>query len=124
MRGIRLLGFITLLMACPLAGAQNDPVPEPPPIPPDSERALPPRGDSAGREDPAAPAGERVIERVEGDRTITEYRRHGQVYMYKVKPKNGPAQYWIDREGDGQFQPHETDISDDVNLPKWRIGNW
>ncbi len=66
-----------------------------------------------------------IRERVEGGQAITEYRRFGQLYMLKVKPKGSAPLYMIDQYGDGQLntRPAES-IEDDVNLPKWRIGGF
>ena len=134
-----LRSFLILLLVAPWSWAtaqRAEPadVPVPPPIPSAEERARAQEAgaeqrqaaesdpDQAGRE--AAPPLEEVIERVEGDQTITEYRRRGQLYMVKVKPKQGPAQYWLDEDGDGRFQERENGINEEINLPKWRIGNW
>lgn len=138
--------FISLILAgvCVIATPARGQVPEPPVIPsaadresaaaeaPAADAATPRADDDRGAPatatgesvDSGAPTGEEVSERVEGDQIITEYRRRGQLYMVKVKPKNGPAQYWVDRDGDGQFQRRDTDINEDINLPKWRIGTW
>ncbi len=66
-----------------------------------------------------------IQERREGSQAITEYRRFGQLYMIKVKPKGAAPLYIIDQYGDGQLntRPAES-IEDDVNLPKWRIGGF
>ncbi len=126
---------LSLLIPWGWSAAQTvDPeaVPKPPPLPSPEERARAQK-DAEAREATAAepapeikeqPPADEVIERVEGDQTITEYRRRGQLYMVKMKPKRGPAQYWMDRDGDGQFEREGGDIDEDVNLPKWRIGNW
>lgn len=126
--------FIPMLLigACVIAAPARGQVPEPPVIPTaaEHERAAaesPPEQpdvkEGAAEQAPTV-TGDQVTERVDGDQIITEYRRRGQLYMVKVKPKNGPAQYWVDRDGDGQLQPGDTEISEDINLPKWRIGNW
>lgn len=107
-------------------------VPGPPPMPSAEERARAQAEAEAGgseateneTSDEERPPPDEVTERVEGGQTITEYRRRGQLYMIKVKPKRGPAQYWMDRDGDGQFQREDSDINEEYNLPKWRIGNW
>lgn len=74
---------------------------------------------------PSAPMGEEIRERVEGGQIITEYRRFGQLYMLKVKPKGGAPLYFVDQYGDGQLNTRPADsIENDVNLPKWRIGKF
>lgn len=79
-------------------------------------------GDGAATE--VAPPVE-VIERHAHGQTITEYRRGNEIFMMTVKPRFGPKQYWSDPDGDGQFQRSTSDnVSEDVNLPKWRLGSW
>jgi hypothetical protein len=66
-----------------------------------------------------------VREYEEGGQAITEYRRFGQLYMLKVKPKGAAPMYMIDQYGDGELNRRPADsIEDDVNLPKWRLGSF
>jgi hypothetical protein len=67
-----------------------------------------------------------IREYEEGAQAITEYRRFGQLYMLKVKPKGAaPPLYMIDQYGDGELNKRPADsIEDDVNLPKWRLGSF
>lgn len=67
-----------------------------------------------------------IREYEEGAQAITEFRRFGQLYMLKVKPKGAaPPLYMIDQYGDGELNRRPADsIEDDVNLPKWRLGSF
>ena len=66
-----------------------------------------------------------IREYEEGTQAITEYRRFGQLYMLKVKPKGAAPLYMIDQYGDGELNRRPADsIEDDVNLPKWRLGSF
>lgn len=66
-----------------------------------------------------------VQTRQEHGQTITEYSRGGRVFLMTVKPRVGPTQYWDDLDGDGQFQSRtSSNIDENVNLPKWRLGGW
>lgn len=78
--------------------------------------------DDASGEAPPPPSANT---RQEFGQTITEYERHGDVYLMTVKPRVGPTQYWNDPDGDGQFQRQNSDdLDENVNLPKWRLGGW
>ncbi len=79
----------------------------------------------AEREAQERPGTVDIREYEEGTQAITEYRRFGQLYMLKVKPKGLAPLYMIDQYGDGELnrRPAES-IEDDVNLPKWRLGNF
>ncbi len=66
-----------------------------------------------------------IREYKEGSQAITEYRRFGQLYMLKIKPKGAAPLYMIDQYGDGELNTRPADsIEDDVNLPKWRLGSF
>jgi hypothetical protein len=55
--------------------------------------------------------------------TREEYRVKGKLYMVKVTPTVGPANYLVDRLGDGQFI--EADIAQrPVKPPMWVIHSW
>ena len=45
-----------------------------------------------------------VTIRTEGDVTIEEYRRSGQVYMVVVTPQKGPRYTYLDTDGDGRLE--------------------
>ena len=42
--------------------------------------------------------------RHEGDDTVEEYRRNGQLYMIRVVPKSGVPQVYMDTDGDGRLE--------------------
>jgi hypothetical protein len=66
-----------------------------------------------------------VRQRQEYGQTITEYSRGDRVFLMTVKPRSGPTQYWDDPDGDGQFQRRTSDdIDENLNLPKWKLGDW
>ncbi len=91
-------------------------------------------GDQATAEQPTTDPGAAGVdagtldirEYEEGTQAITEYRRFGQLYMLKIKPKGAaPPLYMIDQYGDGELNRRPADsIEDDVNLPKWRLGSF
>lgn len=95
-----------LLALLPLAVlAAPDPAPstvEPPPVPPPS----------ANEEQEV-----RIVESKDG--TVTEYRRHGKLYMMKVTPKGGVPYYLIDREGKGRFDRADLPANGRIAVPQW-----
>ena len=112
--------FAALLGPSVMAQQNLEPL-EPPTLPSDEERA---KAEAAAKEKEELPPPDEIIERQEGKQLITEYRRFGQVYMIKIRPKNGPSQYLVDRDGDGRFETKTENISEEFTLPKWRIGTW
>ena len=59
------------------------------------------------------------------DKTIEEYRVNGQLYMIKVTPKNAPAYYLLDKDGDGTMETHTaTDLEPDIQIPRWVLFRW
>lgn len=60
----------------------------------------------------------------EGGTEITEYKIRGRVYLVKVQPKNAPAYYLVDPDGDGDFNNIGGDISDPIQAPMWVIKTW
>lgn len=103
------------------AGAADDEAGDDAPPPPDIAESAANR-DDGDQQPPPAP---RVHTRQEHGQTITEYSRGGRVFLMTVKPRVGPTQYWDDPDGDGQFQSRtSSNIDEDMNLPKWRIGGW
>jgi Protein of unknown function (DUF2782) len=88
-------------------------------------RPLPP-GSKPLEEPPPPPAvveGDPALEpqvtiRKEADRTISEYRVKGKLYMMKVTPANGPAYVLIDHRGDGQFSRLDN-LDTGLRVPQW-----
>ena len=50
-----------------------------------------------------------VTIRTEGDLTIEEYRRNGQIYMVVVVPKKGPRYTYLDTDGNGRLEGDPND---------------
>jgi hypothetical protein len=55
---------------------------------------------------------------------ITEYRVNGQLYMVKISPKNAPAYYLVDTDGDGELETQHSDLQKGMNIPQWLILSW
>jgi len=51
------------------------------------------------------------------DRTVTEYRVNGRLYMLKVQPKSAPPYYLVDETGDGMMVRH--DLEPKISIPRW-----
>lgn len=65
------------------------------------------------------------IRRDEEDNLIEEYSSNGRVYMVKVTPKNGPAYYYLDEDGDGQLELREGDRAGNPVRPVyWKVKEW
>jgi hypothetical protein len=114
---IRVLASLVVLSlgVAALAMAQTTPVPPPPdiddlgvapaasapPAPPaDAPVHVMPAPASTALPPEATPD---VDIRHEGDDTIEEYRRNGQLYMVRIVPKHGVPQTFIDADGDGRL---------------------
>lgn len=57
--------------------------------------------------------------RVEGDQTITEYRRGGKVYMQRVTPKFGRPYVLMDYKGDGTFTKQDNTLDNGNRVAQW-----
>jgi hypothetical protein len=95
-----------LLFAAP-AFAQDVPIPEKIPSPPSEEL-------------------EPTVRIHTGDNVdvITEYRDAGQVYMIRVKPKNGPEYTIVDTNGDGKLDKRDAEESGGVVPVHYTIAEW
>jgi hypothetical protein len=88
-------------------------------------RPLPP-GSKPLEEPPPPPAvieGSTATEpqvtiRKDGDRTVSEYRVKGRLYMMKVTPAIGPAYFLIDHRGDGSFARLDN-LDTGLRVPQW-----
>lgn len=73
----------------------------------------------------AAPTGEEVVIRNEGDETFYEYRRGGQVIEIKVVPKYGKPYYLtpsdVKNEETGAYIQSDAP---EVSAPSWFIFRW
>lgn len=58
--------------------------------------------------------------------TVYEYRLNGLLYGVKVVPKNAPAYYLIDVDGDGLMDWRRSDLaSPEINrIPGWVLFRW
>lgn len=75
-------------------------------------------------EDKTEAIGVQTKDTVVGTSKVTEYSRGGQVFMLRVKPKNAPAQYIDESLPGGTLTPNDEGLSQDTNLPKWRLGSF
>lgn len=93
-------------------GNATDPA-APPPIPP-----IPPKI-TAEEDVPVVTISER-----EGDR-VEEYSRNGRVYMVKITPSRGLPYYYLDEDGDGQLEIHDSSNGQGPVRPVfWKIKEW
>ncbi len=111
----RLLPLFIMLTSCLLSNAHADGtqpaiVPEPPEIP----------SQIVSGEDMAPDI---TITR-EQKETITEYSVNGSVYMVKISPKNAPAYYMIDTDGDGDLETRQSDLQRGMRIPQWLLFSW
>ncbi|MDQ6964741.1 MAG: DUF2782 domain-containing protein [Mariprofundales bacterium] len=111
--------FVTLVPVAAWSGERS-------PMPPPSADHIQQRADAATLSE------EQVIAEVEGadiraytrqDGTrISEYSRHGRVYMIKVKPPGDlPAYYLYDEHGDGQFSRRLPGGYRQIAPPQWVV---
>ncbi len=105
----RTLTALLLAAALPAFAQQPpalEPIPEPPPMPADSEAV----------DEPEVT----IVKR--GEDTVTEYRIRGKLYMVKVTPPHGVPYYLIDKEGNGQMV--RDDAAPNLAVPMWVIKSW
>ena len=57
-------------------------------------------------------------------KTITEYSVNGNVYMIKISPKNAPAYYMVDTDGDGNLETRRSELERGMNIPQWLLFSW
>ncbi len=43
----------------------------------------------------------------------------GNLYMMRVKPKNGPAYTLMDHKGDGTFAKQDQTLTPNTSVPQW-----
>lgn len=103
-----LLPILLGLLAAPLLAQES--VVEPPPPPPVLQSG-----------EPLEP--EVTIIKDE-KKTVYEYRINGQLYMVKVEPKVGKPYYFLDSDGDGQLDVHETGKPSNAAVNQWILFRW
>lgn len=111
----RWLALAAILLNCAtlqLHAQGSNPAQEPPPFPVLDE------GDETL--EPSVTIKER------GRLTVYEYRLNGLLYAVKVIPKNAPAYYLVDSDGDGFMETQHRDLnSPEVNrIPAWVLFRW
>ena len=120
---MRKMSGLVLVLYSGALWAQQDGVPEPPPIPEHSDAPLvqqieiPP-------ESVDVPEGADLLVRREGSNLIHEYRIRDRLVLMKVKPDHGPAYYLSDPAGDGSLGDRPNDFEADHNMRKWKFGEW
>ncbi|ORU92165.1 MAG: hypothetical protein A6F72_03855 [Cycloclasticus sp. symbiont of Poecilosclerida sp. N] len=55
---------------------------------------------------------------------MTEYSVNGSVYMVKISPKNAPAYYLVDTDGDGSLETPRYELENGINIPQWLLLSW
>jgi hypothetical protein len=126
---MRLLPSLLILVISSLAHAQDqnlEAAMPPPPMndstnTPQLKSAPPPTVETTIEREPQEPEV-RIIERK--DKTVTEYRENGVVYMVKITPKVGPSYYLIDSDGDGDLETRQNDLVPNMAVPTWVIKRW
>jgi hypothetical protein len=106
------LGFgLLLLVSNPALTEEREdvvPVPNPPPLPEQSDAIEPEI---------------KIIQKKEV--MIEEYRLNGKLYQIKVIPKIGFPYYLVDIDGDGSFESHfEGPVGSDMLIPSWVLFRW
>lgn len=71
-----------------------------------------------------APSADPTAPRQIGRNTVEEFRVDTRLTGLRVKPDNGPAYYFEDRIGDGSMDESSDSLETDINMRKWRIGNF
>ena len=72
--------------------------------------------------DEAPSADPEVTIRVEGDKTIQEFRQNGFLYAIKVTPKGGKPYFLVRADGtDANFIRSDQP---DMLIPSWKIFEW
>jgi hypothetical protein len=58
------------------------------------------------------------------DRTIETHSVNGIIYKVKVMPKNAPAYYLYDTDGDGSLETRSNRELSETTVQKWKIFEW
>jgi len=66
-----------------------------------------------------------VTVRKEGNDTVEEYRRNGNIFMVRIMPTDGPAHYYVDRTGNGRLDRDPLDNTPGPISPVYfKIYDW
>ncbi len=58
------------------------------------------------------------------DKTIETHSINGIVYKVKVTPKNAPAYYFYDTDGDGSLETRSNRELKETTVQQWKIFEW
>ena len=58
------------------------------------------------------------------NKTIETHSVNGIVYKVKVKPKNAPAYYFYDTNGDGSLETRSNRELSETTVQQWKIFEW
>ncbi len=73
---------------------------------------------------PSEPPLAEVIIRREGEKIIEEYRLDGRTYMIRVVPPVGVPYYFVDVDGDGNFDVRRSDLDQGLPIHQWKLLEW
>jgi hypothetical protein len=103
-----LAATLALLLAAPVAFAQEAPIPEKIPAPPSEEL------------EPTV-----TIRTADNGDVVQEYRQAGVVYMVRVQPKGGgPAYTLMDSNGDGRLDKDDAEDAGGVSPVYFTLYEW
>jgi len=113
--------ILTGLFLVMTAAIADDGVLPPPALDEKLQPATPPTVDESINREPVEPEVN-IIKRK--DKTVSEYRLNGRLYMVKITPKVGKPYYLIDRDGDGDLETRRSDLDPVLHAPQWVIFSW
>ncbi len=85
--------------------------------------AADPEQTEAGEEDSAETENGVIIQSPE-QKTISEYRINGKLYMIRITPEKGAPYYLVDADGDGDLETRTNELAPDFLIPSWVIFSW
>jgi len=85
--------------------------------------AVSPEQTETGDED-SAEAEKGVIIQSPEQKTISEYRINGKLYMIRITPEKGAPYYLVDADGDGDLETRTNELAPDFLIPSWVIFSW
>lgn len=103
-----LAATLALLLAAPVAFAQDVPIPEKIPSPPSEEL------------EPTV-----TIRTADNGDVVQEYRQAGAIYMVRVQPKGGgPGYTLMDSNGDGRLDKDDAEDAGGVSPVYFTVAEW